>query len=42
MVIFFMTPVGGFFWLGSKAAALLYSELLALILGTGPVFEIVI
>jgi Zn-dependent protease len=41
LAIFFVTPVGRFFWAGCRVAALLYAEVLAAVLGAPPVHEVV-
>jgi Zn-dependent protease len=41
LVIFFVTPVGQFFWLGCRVTALLYAEVLSVVVGAPPVYDVV-
>ena len=41
LAIFFVTPVGQFFWLGCRVTALLYAEVLSVGLGAPPVYDVV-
>jgi Zn-dependent protease len=41
LAIFFVTPVGQFFWLGCSVTALLYAEVLSVGLGAPPVYDVV-
>jgi Zn-dependent protease len=41
LVVFFVTPIGGFFFVGCDLVALIYAQGLASLLGAPPVFDVV-
>jgi len=41
LAVFFMTPIGSFFFGGCQLAAMLYAQALAAVLGAPPVFDVV-
>jgi Zn-dependent protease len=41
LAIFFVTPIGEYFWLGSQLVALLYADVFGALLGAPPVLDVV-